>query len=325
MGVSFFFLSTVETQAHEKNDDGQEVSIKITETLKLKLSRDARRVKIWIPLPATDRYQRIENLHIKSPWQYNIEKETDFGNEFLFIESNSMFGEFHEIEVEYFIVRQEQRGFDPDNSTRLSPTKLYLQERGLEVIDKTVRDISKTVTNGISDPLEKARVLYDYVLTHVDYDTSVKGWGRGDVVYVCEVGKGNCTDFHSLFVSLARAAGIPARFRIGYPIPWEKAGKLVTPYHCWAEFFVEGNGWIPVDISEAWKHPGKVDYYFGNLDAHRILVSTGREIRLSQESESPVVNYFVGPHVEVDGRQYEAFEMERSFALLQESNEQFTK
>lgn len=70
-----------------------------------------------------------------------------------------------------------------------------------------------------------------------------------------------------------------------------------------------------MDISEAWKHPGKVAYYFGNLDAHRILVSTGREIRLSPEPAGMAVNYFVSPYVEVDGRQQDVFQLERSFVL----------
>lgn len=305
----------------ERNHDKQELSIKITETLKLKLPKYSERLRIWIPLPATNRYQRVENLHIKSPWRYSVGKDPDFGNEFLFTEAKSMPEELQEITLEYLIVRREQRGFDLDNSTKLSPDKLYLQERGLEVIDETVREISRTVTNGISDPIEKARALYNYVLTHVDYDTSVAGWGRGDVVYACNVGKGNCTDFHSLFISLARAVGIPARFRIGYPVPEEDAGKLVTPYHCWAEFFAEGNGWIPVDISEAWKHRSKVAYYFGNLDAHRILISTGREIRLSPEPpEGLAVNYFVRPYIDVDGWRHDDFEIERSFALSESSN-----
>ena len=144
------------------------------------------------------------------------------------------------------------------------------------------------------------------------------GWGNGDVVYACNVGKGNCTDFHSLFISLSRAAGIPARFQIGYPVPVEeKTGKLLKPYHCWAEFFIEDTGWIPVDISEAWKNPDKADYYFGNLDKDRILISTGREIHLlPDEPEGTTLNYFVKPYIELNGGEYINFEIERRFTKL---------
>src|SRR3712207_7840796 len=45
-------------------------------------------------------------------------------------------------------------------------------------------------------------------------------------------------------------------------------------YHCWAAFAPAGRGWVPVDISEADKHPEMTDYYFGNLTADRDLKST---------------------------------------------------
>lgn len=61
----------------------------------------------------------------------------------------------------------------------------------------------------------------------MSYDTSGRGWGRGDVVYACKVGKGNCTDFHSLFMALALAEGIPALNYLVRPYA-EADGK---PYH----------------------------------------------------------------------------------------------
>jgi hypothetical protein len=68
-------------------------------------------------------------------------------------------------------------------------------------------------------------------------------------IYACEVGRGNCTDFHSLFIGLARAAGIPARFVMGFPLPVGQSEGGITGYHCWAEFYDEGLGWVPLDAS----------------------------------------------------------------------------
>jgi len=50
------------------------------------------------------------------------------------------------------------------------------------------------------------------------YDKSGIGWGRGDAVYACDAKTGNCSDFHSYFIALARSIGIPARFAIGATI-----------------------------------------------------------------------------------------------------------
>lgn len=310
-------------------DVEQTLSVEIVEKLELSFPKERNykkngKLHIWIPLPSSDNYQRVEALHINSPWAYKIIRDPDFNNDILFIEKNSSSAEFDfetsvDINWQYLIRRKEQHGFSNAVNIvqRQNSNEFYLHERGLVIIDNRIREISKSVTSGLSDPLKKAKAIYNYVLAHVDYDTSIPGWGKGDVTYACDVGKGNCTDFHSLFISLSRAAGIPARFRIGYPLPAEPQGKLLKPYHCWAEFFIEGKGYAPVDISEAWKNPDKADYYFGNLDKDRVLISTGRNINLLPgDDKVPLANYFVKPYIELDGREYNNFEIERSYTKL---------
>ncbi|GHU98080.1 hypothetical protein FACS189483_05630 [Spirochaetia bacterium] len=86
-----------------------------------------------------------------------------------------------------------------------------------------------------------------------------------------------------LFCALARASGIPA-----LPV----AGVLVdrfpaTGRHFWAEFWIEGFGWIPVDpalgagaASTAFSlHADNAAFYFGNLDNQRITFSRGETTR----------------------------------------------
>ena len=58
-------------------------------------------------------------------------------------------------------------------------------------------------------PLDKARAIYDYVFTTMRYEKTGTGWGRGDVLYACDAKKGNCTDFHSLFIAMAQIARNP--------------------------------------------------------------------------------------------------------------------
>jgi hypothetical protein len=98
------------------------------------------------------------------------------------------------------------------------------------------------------------------------------------VLYACDAKKGNCTDFHSLFIAMARSQGIPARFEIGFPLPADKQSSEIAGYHCWSDFYVDGKGWIPVDISEAWKHQEKRDYFFGAHDVNRVQFNTGRDL-----------------------------------------------
>src|SRR5581483_7474539 len=172
------------------------------------------------------------------------------------------------------------------------------------------------------DQLAAARVLYDVVNRHMRYSKEGTGWGQGDAVWACESGYGNCSDFHSLFISLARAEKIPSKFEIGFPLPPQHGAGDIAGYHCWAKFHPAGHGWTPVDISEANKNPKMKEYYFGNLTADRVSFSTGRDLDLLPQQAGKPLNFFVYPYVEVEGKPYPAEKVSRKFSYKDvESND----
>jgi transglutaminase-like putative cysteine protease len=83
--------------------------------------------------------------------------------------------------------------------------------------------------------------------------------------------------------------------------------------HCWSEFYVDQAGWVPIDISEAWKHQEKHDYFFGAHDVNRVQFSMGRDLKLNPPQAGPPLNYFVYPYVEVDGKEYSKVSVDFSF------------
>ena len=149
------------------------------------------------------------------------------------------------------------------------------------------------------------RAIYDHTVSTLKYDKSGTGWGRGDIAYACDARRGNCTDFHAVFIGLCRARAIPARFEIGFSLPADKPAGEISGYHCWADCHVAGYGWIPVDCSEAQKHPEQREYFFGAHDENRVAFSTGRDIRLNPPQQGERLNYFVYPYAEVDGKPHE--------------------
>jgi transglutaminase-like putative cysteine protease len=146
------------------------------------------------------------------------------------------------------------------------------------------------------------------------YDKSGTGWGRGDAIFACDAKRGNCTDFHALIIGMARSVDIPARFAIGLPLPETRGAGEIPGYHCWAELFVRGRGWVPVDGSEAAKNPSKRDYFFGHHDENRLELSRGRHLILEPAQHGAPVNFFVYPYAEVDGKPYEAIDRKFLFA-----------
>ena len=151
-----------------------------------------------------------------------------------------------------------------------------------------------------SDDLMKARALYDHVIDNMRY-MKYGNFGRGDSNYACDVKTGNCTEFHSLFISLARSIGIPARFAVGASIPSDRDEGGIDGYHCWAEFRADGKWW-PVDISEANKYAALATYYFGHHPANRLEFSKGRDLKLNPAPVSGPVNFLAYPLFEEAGK-----------------------
>jgi transglutaminase-like putative cysteine protease len=168
-------------------------------------------------------------------------------------------------------------------------------------MNETFKTLAETATAGKQGDMERARALYDSVIARMRYDKSGTGWGKGDAVYACDAKTGNCTDFHSYFIALARSIGIPARFAIGATIPADKNEGAIEGYHCWAEFFADGR-WVPVDISEAWKNPKLADYYFGHNPANRFELAKGRDLIVDPAPATGPINYLVYPLLELDGK-----------------------
>lgn len=286
-----------------------------------KLPAGAHTMRIWIPIPQSSAHQQITNVRITGPLSYRIEKETNYGNEFAYFEFASVArrGPF-DVRLTFEAQRDEYRMTlptgDPAASEAFSPAVArFLQPDRLVPIEGVIGKISQEQTKGISDPLAKARALYAYVLRNMHYDHAGTGWGRGDAVWACSSHHGNCTDFHSLFIGLARAAGIPARFDIGFALPADAQGKI-GGYHCWAEFYIQGVGWIPIDAAEASQMPARRDYFFGSLDENRVRFSRGRDLRLNPKQTGAPVNYLVYPYAELDGEPFAGITQSFSYRNL---------
>jgi transglutaminase-like putative cysteine protease len=177
--------------------------------------------------------------------------------------------------------------------------------QGMIRITDEIRAIARRETAGKKTVVDQAHALYGWVYDHMQYDKSVPGWGLGDIPYCLKVGKGNCTDFHTLFIALARASGIPARWNIGFPLAYgdgrSEGPQEVKGYHCWAEFYAPGAGWVPVDISEARKHPELKAYFFGGLSGNRVLFTRARDALLEPDGAGRRLNYFIYPVARADG------------------------
>ncbi|HEX4784661.1 MAG TPA: transglutaminase-like domain-containing protein [Candidatus Sulfotelmatobacter sp.] len=282
---------------------------------------DAKRVRVWIPLPQTDQHQTVRVLAVKAPVKTEMTQEREYGNRMVYAEIANPATGTAEFTLQYKVTRREYSRGDyaelerRDQKPSVVPASMsrLVAPDTLIPTDGKIKELAVEVTESQTGTVAKAKAAYDYLFTTMRYDKTGTGWGRGDAVWACDAKHGNCTDFHSPFIGMLRADGIPARFDIGFPLPENKDKGEIAGYHCWAEFYASKSGWVPLDISEAWKAKEKQDYFFGSVDANRVQFSTGRDVTLSPKQDGPALNYFVYPYVEVDGKPYEKLDKQFSF------------
>ncbi|MBW2366260.1 MAG: transglutaminase domain-containing protein [Deltaproteobacteria bacterium] len=265
--------------------------------------------RMWIPLAVSDAFQTVRINSIRAPGKQVTLNERNHGNKVLFLElapqdSNKV------VEIRYQVQRIEKSAYAEDGSD----LEKYLKADRLVPVNEEFRKIAGDVLEGKKGDLVRARALYDHVIDRMCYKKYGKGWGKGDAVYACDIRAGNCTDFHSYFIALSRAAGIPARFAIGAGIPSARDEGGISGYHCWAEFHAEGKWW-PVDISEGDKYSSLATYYFGHHPANRIELSRGRDLLLEPGPALGAINFFAYPIFEMGG---ESIKLKVSFSFIRD-------
>ncbi len=263
------------------------------------------KLDVWIPLPIADSFQDVPKYEVNSPLSYELFLDPEYGNNILHFSSNGSISKRLDFKISMEIRRIEQHAWKREkNSYPASKQDLqrFLAPDSLVPIDGPIAEEANRVVarSGASTPLEKAEVIYRHLVKTMSYDKSGVGWGHGDALYACDVRAGNCTDIHSLFIGMTRSQNIPSRFIMGFPLADTADTVSVPGYHCWAEFYVDDYGWVPVDISEAIKYPEKDDYYFGRIDANRVAFTIGRDISIESSLDGQKMNYFIYPYALLD-------------------------
>jgi transglutaminase-like putative cysteine protease len=270
--------------------------------------------RVWVPIPPSDENQSVKILGIE-PAKLKMGTEPVYGNRIGYLEAKADSEGKVPLKLVYRVTRREVKG-ETSLKTREEAERLarFLKpDAKVPLTGKPLELIKDRKLPG--DATGKARVFYDVVNGHMTYSKEGTGWGRGDAVWACDSKYGNCSDFHSLFISLARSQKIPARFEIGFPLPEKRGSGEVPGYHCWAFFCPDGKVWVPVDISEANKNPKMRDYYFGNLTENRVAFSSGRDVELTPKQEGPPLNFFIYPYAEVGGKEYPPEKVQKKFSF----------
>ena len=307
-----------------------------------------QKLELWIPIPQNNKAQSISNLVIDTQGlSYEVKDEYYHGNKYLYVYSDDGIKESKLITVTFNTKREEHQNIKYDNISNdkyLEPSQMvpiglmfkniiddndlsHNDMRGLYdfVLDGMHYGKPKSIDNeyynepwlysneeyGINK-VSRDKVVDLYKQSKID-DGSYT-FGNGNSLYACDIGVGNCTDYHSYFISMSRTMDIPARFHMGFSIPNGNEGKI-DGYHCWADYYINDKGWYPVDISEADKDHNRIDYFFGTVCNNRVEMMVGRDFNLGEYEANPV-NLFIYPLLEIDDKESKAFTKKFSYRNL---------
>lgn len=287
------------------------------------VSPGASAVNVWLPLPSDSEWQTVRDLHIESPLPYRITTEARFGNRMVYLHGPSS-PTPRSVIVSFTVVRKPvellRRSRAAKNllpgSEREAEKRLLLPDR-LVPVGGRYGAIAREVTAGKTTATGKMEALFEHIVATMQYDYKKESpkLGEGDVAFVCDYKKGNCSDLHSYLISLARSLHIPAVLEYGLPLtgipvpsPMPEEGTIAG-YHCWTWFHDPAQGWLPLDASDArrWldsQQPEIKNTLFGNLVLERsaVVLSRGRDIRLEPAQKARPLNSFIAPYVEADGK-----------------------
>jgi transglutaminase-like putative cysteine protease len=143
--------------------------------------------------------------------------------------------------------------------------------------DSEVRRQAQTITGREQNPYLKAQRIYEWLLKNgnIQWETL-----PGNTREALLEKRADTYTAALLFCALARAAGVPAQ-----PVSGVLVDRTPSTFrHFWAEFWIDGAGWIPVDPAlGAGAAPPSFNlrqdhetYYFANLDNQRITFSRGQ-------------------------------------------------
>jgi|GEM_PF-34045 len=156
----------------------------------------------------------------------------------------------------------------------------YTAERPPHIVfSPEIRTLASELTAGETNPLLRARRIFRWISQNVRWCAEMEYSTIPNIsAKALAARRGDCGVQSLLFITLCRAARIPARWQSGWqtmPGDWNM--------HDWAEFYVEPWGWLPADVSYGLQeHPDVAvqEFYCGHLDPYRLIVNLdyGREL-----------------------------------------------
>jgi transglutaminase-like putative cysteine protease len=266
-------------------------------------------LKLWVPLPVEGGPQTNVTIISVEPARY-VKSMTgtsaDLGLAYLEIPLGEIRDPFLNVTARFrFVQHSEQFTIDP---VKVKPYNTgdpgyhkYTAPGQNIVITPDMKKKAQEIIGNETNPYLQAQKIYWYIVDTHPYSHAphllIEMTGTPRSTYVLETGIGDCGAQSQYFAALCRSLGIPARVPVGYQMI---LGGTPAGTHVWAEYYLEGYGWIPVDVTVAegseWSYNATPDerhrykeYSFGGLDPYRYIIQKDVDVPLTPDAGGAVL------------------------------------
>lgn len=235
-------------------------------------------IRVWMPYPRANAKQKDVKLLSTTQADYIISPES-YLHKSIYMEqpakkdSATVFG----YELSYTSYNQ-WFNFKPEDvkpyNTESELYKKFTAERESHVIfSNDIKRLTDSIVGNEENPYLKSVKIFDYITSTYPW-ASAREYSTIENIpqYVIDNRHGDCGQVSLLFITMARYAGIPAKWQSGWMMhPGE------VNLHDWAEAYFEGIGWVPVDQSFGLVGGSEDNnvrhFYTKGLDAYRYIVN----------------------------------------------------
>lgn len=296
--------------------------IRIRASVKLKEEFFTPGMFIRAHLPVAAACDQQHDIQIEKIWpEHGIVSQGDASQRTVCWEENM--AKNHEFLVEYSYLHTAKYK-DAYNGTGVSGSydfDLEQQEPHI-VFSPYIQALCAQLTEGITDPLKKARAFYDFITQNMYYTYMPNYITQEHIAENCAASyTGDCGVFALLFLTLCRCAGIPAQWQSGLTVEPDFIGG-----HDWVRFYIEPYGWIFADTSYGVSSmragaEERRQFYFGNLDPYRMVANrkfqTNFDIPKQQWRADPYDNQLGEMETADKGFQFDEYERSKSILLCE--------
>ena len=270
-------------------------------TTKITLQNSPGQARLWLPLVQTAAgYQTAIGVDWQSNGRAELVRDPTYGAQILRSTWDESATPQH-IEVRQTVAVCE-RTVLPTVPISRAERQFWVAPTESAPTDGIVRSTVERIVDGRTDPHERLRAIYDWVVETTWRNPDTPGCGLGDIRAMLESHNfgGKCVDINGLMVGLTRAAGIPARDVYGIRVANSrlnpslgKSGDISKAQHCRAEAYLEDAGWFPIDPADVRKVAleqklavdspevrGLRDRLFGNWEMNWVGYNSATDIEL---------------------------------------------